>query len=100
MLEAVYPVDTETIPLEEAAGRVLAQELVAAENVPSFNRSPYDGYAFRAEDAAGASKESPVTLKIIDYIPAGHVPHARITQGRPPDDRRSCSGWGGRGAAF
>ena len=81
MLEAVYPVDTETIPLEEAAGRVLAQELVAAENVPSFNRSPYDGYAFRAEDAAGASKESPVTLKIIDYIPAGHVPHARITQG-------------------
>ena len=81
MLEKVGPVDTETVPLEEAAGRVLARELTAAENVPSFNRSPYDGYAFRSEDVAGASEESPVTLKVIDYIPAGDVPHVEITEG-------------------
>lgn len=81
MLEKVGPVDTETVTLEEAAGRVLARELTAAENVPSFNRSPYDGYAFRSEDVAGASEESPVTLKVIDYIPAGDVPHAKITEG-------------------
>ena len=81
MLEEVDPVDTETVPLEEAAGRVLALELTAAENVPSFNRSPYDGYAFRSEDVAGASEKSPVTLKVIDYIPAGDVPHAEVTEG-------------------
>ena len=81
MLEAVYPVDTETIPLEEAAGRVLAQELVAAENVPSFNRSPYDGYAFRAKDVEAASLQDPVTLRIVDYIAAGDVPHTGITAG-------------------
>lgn len=81
MLAAADIVGTEEIPLEEAAGRVLGQELVAAENVPAFNRSPYDGYAFRAEDVAAATKESPVTLKIIDYIPAGDVPHAEVTEG-------------------
>ena len=38
MLEEADPVDTETVPLEEAAGRVLALELTAAENVPSARR--------------------------------------------------------------
>ena len=80
-LDAVTTVPTETIPLGDAYGRVLAMDVVAMEDVPSFDRSPLDGYAFRAEDTSGASKETPVTLKVIDYIPAGDISHVPVTKG-------------------
>lgn len=81
ILDAVTTVNTETIPLGEAYGRVLAMDVVAMEDVPSFDRSPLDGYAFRAEDTSGASKETPVTLQVIDYIPAGDISHMPVTKG-------------------
>lgn len=74
LLDAVCPVDTEEIALAESFGRVLAERVEAAENVPAFDRSPYDGYAFRSADSANASKETPVTLQIIEEVPAGAVP--------------------------
>jgi molybdopterin molybdotransferase len=81
LLERVSPVETETLPLADCAGRVLARELKAAENVPPFDRSPYDGYAFRSADSSRASKETPVTLRIIEEVPAGAVPTQLCTQG-------------------
>ena len=54
LLAEVSAVETEEAALEAAAGRVLAQEVVAAQDVPAFARSPYDGYAFRAEDVKDA----------------------------------------------
>lgn len=81
ILDAVTIVPTETIPLGDAYGRVLAMDVVAMEDVPSFDRSPLDGYAFRAEDTVGASKENPITLKVIDYIPAGDISHVPVTKG-------------------
>ncbi len=81
LLRLTAPVDTEQVPLEDAAGRILAQEVSARENVPPFDRSPYDGYAFRAADTACASPESPVTLKILEEIPAGCVSHCPVTGG-------------------
>ncbi len=71
----------EETELVSAAGRVLAEDIKAAENVPSFDRSPYDGYAFRAEDTAGACDEDPVTLKVIENIRAGEVPKNRVIKG-------------------
>lgn len=81
LLDVVCPVDTEEIALADCAGRVLAASLAAAENVPPFDRSPYDGYAFRSADSAGASKETPVTLQIIEEVPAGAVPTKPCTPG-------------------
>ena len=81
LLAVVHPVGTEHIPLFECGGRILAQDLFAQENVPAFDRSPYDGYALRAEDTALASKEHPVTLRILEEIPAGLVPAKEITAG-------------------
>ena len=81
LLEAVCAVGTEETSLELAAGRVLCRDVVAAKDCPSFARSPYDGYAFRATDVADASSDHPVTLKVIDHIPAGEVPHVGITAG-------------------
>lgn len=72
---------TEYVPLEECSGRILAFELTAMENVPSFDRSPYDGYAFRSADIENASKEKPIALRVVEEIPAGAVPTEKITPG-------------------
>ena len=79
--DAAVTVDIETVPLAESYGRILAQEIKAADNVPPFDRSPLDGYAFRAEDSADASKDNPVSLKVLEEIPAGEIPHVKITKG-------------------
>lgn len=63
----------ERLPLQEAVGRVLAEDVYAIEDVPPFNRSPFDGYAFRAEDTAKAGPDTPVTLRILEEVPAGFM---------------------------
>lgn len=47
------PLDSEVVPLAEAAGRVLAEGVVSAVNVPAFQRSAMDGYAVRAAEMPG-----------------------------------------------
>ncbi len=54
---------TETVPLGEADGRVLAEPVHAPAPVPSYDRAAMDGYAVRAEDTFGASDRSPVVLR-------------------------------------
>ena len=81
LLQQVSPVGTETLPLARCYGRVLAEDLIAGEDIPAFDRSPYDGYAFRAADVAQASRETPVTLRITEEIPAGAVPGIPVTAG-------------------
>ena len=81
LLEKVTAAGVEHIPLSECGGRILAQDLIAAENIPPFDRSPYDGYAFRASDTENASTDNPVTLKILEEIPAGAMPTFEVTVG-------------------
>jgi molybdopterin molybdotransferase len=64
LLDAVSPHDgTEEISLASADGRVLAEEVVAARNVPHYPRAAMDGYAVRAADTFGASDRSPEVLR-------------------------------------
>lgn len=81
LLSLASPVEAERAALAGCAGRVLAQDLIAAENIPPFDRSPYDGYAFRAEDTQPASREQPVTFEIIEEVSAGAVPTKAVTPG-------------------
>lgn len=81
LLARVRPLDSEQIPLAACSGRVLAEALTAAEDVPPFDRSPYDGYALRAADTAGIDGAHPVTLEIIEEIPAGRVGRRAVTPG-------------------
>lgn len=81
LLAVVHPVETECVPLSECGVRILAQDLIAQESVPAFDRSPYDGYALLAEDTALASKEHPVTLRILEEVPAGAVPTQAVVSG-------------------
>jgi len=74
ILEQITCAGTEYVPVEECTGRVLSEDILAKENIPPFPRSPYDGYAFRACDTAGADKEHPVTFTIVEELPAGKAP--------------------------
>ncbi|WP_410984016.1 gephyrin-like molybdotransferase Glp [Bacillus cereus] len=68
----------EMIPLECARGRYLAEDLLADHNVPWFDRSPYDGFAVRAEDTEKANSDHPISLKVVGEIGAGTVFHGQV----------------------
>ncbi len=68
---AASAADTEELSLADAAGRVCAQDILSPIAVPPFDRSPLDGYAVHSEDLKGASKETPVFLKVIGEADAG-----------------------------
>ena len=64
--EAIVPlVRQETIALDMADGRVLAEDVVAPMDQPPFDRSAMDGYAVRAADVAGATRAVPKVLRLI-----------------------------------
>jgi molybdopterin molybdotransferase len=65
---AVSVVEREAVALDEAVGRVLAEPLVAGEDVPPFARSVMDGYAVRASDVATASEGAPVWLSVTGSV--------------------------------
>jgi molybdenum cofactor synthesis domain-containing protein len=80
--EAIRPITrVESVALDEAAGRVLAREVVSGRDVPPFNRAGMDGYAVIAEDTFGASRYEPKTLRVIEKIYTGQVPTRRLSAG-------------------
>ena len=81
LLQFTEPVGTETILLSDCLGRILSEDLRAAADVPDWPRSAFDGYAFRAEDTLSASQDAPVTLRILEEVPAGKVPESRLAEG-------------------
>lgn len=64
---------TELIPLEESHDRFLAQDIVATNDVPHFNRSPYDGFALRSKDTAKGSINTPLEFEVVEELAAGMV---------------------------
>jgi molybdopterin molybdotransferase len=69
------------IPLDDALGAVLAEDIVSRLDIPSWTNSAMDGYAARAEDVRGASQAAPKRLRVIEQIPAGSFPALPLTQG-------------------
>ncbi len=62
----------EEVPLTEALGRVLAEDIISDVDVPGFDRSSLDGYAVRAEDTFWADEDNPVKLEVKGKSAAGH----------------------------
>jgi putative molybdopterin biosynthesis protein len=76
------PLEAETIPLVQALGRVLAQDVVAPLDVPSFDRANVDGFALRAEDTFGATEDRPLTLRLNpEVLATGIEPRLPILPG-------------------
>ncbi|MFV2065767.1 MAG: gephyrin-like molybdotransferase Glp, partial [Pirellulales bacterium] len=73
------PLNREVVALAVALDRVLAEDVIATTDVPSFDRSNYDGFAVRAEDTYGAGEESPLPLRLLDEVLAtGVVPQEQV----------------------
>jgi molybdopterin molybdotransferase len=79
-LEHVSPIErTERIPIEKAASRILAQDIISEINIPDHRRSAMDGYAVHADDTTGASEANPALLRAgVDCI--------RVHTGSPVPD--------------
>jgi putative molybdopterin biosynthesis protein len=72
----------EQVELGDALGRILAQNIVAASNVPSFDRSNYDGFALCAADAYAATEETPRELTLLaESVASGQVPQGEVMPG-------------------
>ena len=72
----------ESISLDESAGRYLAQDWVAPEDLPGFARSTVDGYAVRAQDVFGAQEGSPALLECVGDCPMGSAPSFSLAPGQ------------------
>ena len=79
------------IPLDDALGAVLAEDVLSPLDIPPHTNSAMDGYAVHGEDVRGASPENPVRLRVVeeivpgklDVIPIGPGEAARIFTGAP-----------------
>ncbi len=76
LLEAMAPLPAEAVPLGDAGGRVLAEAVTAATDLPSYDNSAMDGFAVRSADAGTGSR-----LKLIGSAPAGRPFSGEITAG-------------------
>ena len=72
---------TETVPLDAALGRVLAQDVCADEYVPDFDRSTVDGYALRASDTFGCSDAIPAILNLVGEVQMGEQTALSLPRG-------------------
>ncbi len=78
--------ETEAVDLSDAAGRVLAEDIVSRHNVPPRDNSAVDGYALAFSDL---SADEDVTLRVAGRVPAGFAPDM---QHKPGDSVRIFTG--------
>ncbi|MEA2235677.1 MAG: molybdopterin molybdotransferase [Thermoanaerobaculia bacterium] len=81
VLAEVNMLDLEEVAFTEAHGRVLREDIHAAYDVPQKDNTAMDGYAVRAEDIAGANADAPMSLNVIEDLPAGTVAVQRVEKG-------------------
>ncbi len=81
LLAEFAPVSVGTVDFSEACWRVLAQDLVSAEDLPVGSRSSMDGYALSARDSFGASESNPAYLECIRTIEVNRFPDFSLASG-------------------
>ncbi|HEX9145194.1 MAG TPA: gephyrin-like molybdotransferase Glp [Candidatus Binatia bacterium] len=77
----VKPVEAERIRTARARGRVLAEDLFSAVDLPHFHRAAMDGYAVRAKDTFGASQSLPAYLKFAGVVEMGKEAKQSLAKG-------------------
>ena len=73
--------DVEVVDLAASNRRILANDIMSPEDMPSFNRSTVDGYVVRAEDTFGSSESLPGMVNHIGAVEMGVEPGFVITSG-------------------
>lgn len=82
ILSVFQPGSRQTIPLTDAGGRVLFEQIEASIDLPPFNNSSVDGFAVRSVDVEHAADGHPVSLRVVADIPAGSSPTIALSQGQ------------------
>jgi putative molybdopterin biosynthesis protein len=75
------PPAVEQINLEQALGRVLADDVFSGIDVPGFDRAAMDGFAVTAESTFNANEQQPKELKVLGEIEAGDVAEYSASNG-------------------
>jgi molybdopterin molybdotransferase len=75
-------VDVESVDLDMALGRVLAEEITAPADIPGFDRATMDGFAVRAASTYGASEGSPAYLEVVGSVSMGQAPDFAVGPGQ------------------
>ena len=68
----------ETIDMDDASGRVLAEDVVATLSIPPFDRAAMDGYAVKARDTFNSGQVNPRILNLVGELHAGETPRERV----------------------
>ncbi len=86
ILDLIQPLDAgqdgETLSLLDAVGRILADPIASSLDFPHWDNSAMDGYAVRYADVQACTAATPVTLEIVEEIPAGYQPQKTIQAGQ------------------
>ena len=81
--EHIEPVTrVETLNIDDASGRVLAEDIVAALSIPPFDRAAMDGYAVKAKDTFNSGQFNPKVLELVGELHAGETPKKRVNSGQ------------------
>lgn len=81
ILGVLTPLPAERVPLLASCGRVLAEDVRAAQDIPPFTNSAMDGYAVRAADVAAATPAAPACLRVVGQVAAGDAPEGEVLPG-------------------
>lgn len=76
-----YPLESETVPVEECLGRILSGDVKSGEDIPAFNRSSVDGYAVVSKDTFGVSESMPAQLRLVGEVRMGNKPNFDLRPG-------------------
>ncbi|MBI2763470.1 MAG: molybdopterin molybdotransferase MoeA [Chloroflexi bacterium] len=75
------PTEPEWVQLADALGRVAAEDVRSAIDLPPWDNSAMDGYALRHADVADATDQTPVPITVIGDVAAGGAPDASVGRG-------------------
>jgi molybdopterin molybdotransferase len=81
ILGRIDPIGIETIASSESLDRYIADDIIAPEDLPSFDKAMMDGYALRAEDTFGAGDVKPVSLSLVGEVKIGQLPTRDLKKG-------------------
>ena len=74
--------ESEEIPVDEAYGRILFEDVYSRMDFPPFDKALKDGFAILSSDSFAASEESPNTLEVIDFLEAGATTDKKVEEGK------------------
>jgi molybdopterin molybdotransferase len=82
ILSCIQPLGAEKVSILEALGRTVAEDVYAKGDIPPLDNSGMDGYAVRSEDITNAVQDRPVTLEVIEDLPAGFISSRTVEKGQ------------------